>query len=154
MTEPRFRHDDRLLIYGIGNVGRQDDGVGPQVVERLEAGGVATSVTLEANYQLTPEDALALSAHDVVIFIDATVAADAPAPYAVAPVLPASEISFSSHAMSMGSLLALCVRLYGKAPRAYALAIPGYQFEVNAELSPRAAENVAATVQFIHGLRR
>jgi hypothetical protein len=41
--------------------------------------------------------------------------------------------------MSMGSLLALCTRLYGRAPRAYALAIPGYAFDVNGEVSPESA---------------
>jgi hydrogenase maturation protease len=133
---------ERLLIYGIGNPGRQDDGLGVRFIEHLEAMGPAPHVTLEANYQLTPEDALQLVEHDVVLFVDATVAPDAPAPYTIAPVLPASEISFSTHALSMGSLLALCQRLYGRAPRAFALALPGYGFEVNAELSALADENL------------
>ncbi len=112
----------------------------------LEGLGLPPHVTLEANYQLAPEDALQLAEHDVVLFVDATVAPDATAPYAIAPVLPASEISFSSHALSMGSLLALCLRLYGRAPRAFALALPGYAFEVNAELSPRAGENLQQAI--------
>lgn len=139
-----------LLIYGIGNVGRQDDGLGPLLVERLEATGVPEGVTLESGYQLAPEDALALSAHETVLFVDASVATDAPAPYALEPVGPATEISFSTHAMSIGSLLALCARLYGRAPRAYTLAIPGYAFEVNATLSGPAQENLERAV---HDLR-
>ena len=138
---------ERLLIYGIGNPGRQDDGLGVRFVEHLESMGPAPHVTLEANYQLAPEDALQLTEHDVVLFVDATVAPDAPAPYAVSPVSPASEISFSSHALSMGSLLALCQRLYGRAPRAFALALPGYAFEVNAELSIRARENLQHAIE-------
>ena len=104
--------------------------------------GLPAHVTLEANYQLAPEDALQLADHDVVLFVDATVAPDAPTPYVIAPVSAASEISFSSHALSMGSLLALCTRLYGRAPRAYAMALPGYAFEVNAELSDGARGNL------------
>jgi hypothetical protein len=46
----------------------------------------------------------------------------------------------------MGSLLALCARLYGAAPRAFALALPAYEFEVNAELSPGAAENMERAI--------
>ena len=42
----------------------------------------------------------------------------------------------------VGSLLALCRRLYGRAPRAYALAIPDYGFEVNAALTGPAAANL------------
>jgi hydrogenase maturation protease len=136
----------RLLVYGIGNVGRQDDGVGVRLVERLEEAGVREGVTLDTGYQLAPEDAMTLADHDVVLFVDATMTPGAPEPYSLQPVPPASEISFSTHALSMGSLLALCQRLYGTAPRAFALAIPGYAFEVNAELSPRAASNLDRAV--------
>jgi hydrogenase maturation protease len=134
---------ERLLIYGIGNPGRQDDALGVLVVERLEGERLPATVTLEANYQLTPEDALALSQHDVVIFVDATVAPEATAPYSLKPVEPQAVNGFSSHALGMGTVLELCARLYGRAPRAYALALPAYEFEVNAELSPGAAENLA-----------
>jgi hydrogenase maturation protease len=128
-----------LLIYGIGNVGRQDDGLGPLFIERLEEMGVPPGVTLDSGYQLAPEDALTISAHHTVLFVDASVAAGAAAPYAIEPIMPASEISFSTHAMSMGSLLALCLRLYGQAPSAFALAIPAHGFDINAVLTPQAA---------------
>lgn len=131
-----------LLVYGIGNVGRQDDGLGPLFVERLEASGIPPGVTLDSGYQLAPEDALTLSSHQTVLFVDATTGRGAPAPYALREVMPGSEISFSTHAMTIGSLLALCARLYGRAPRAYALAIPGHAFEINAGLSPEAGANL------------
>lgn len=136
----------RLLVYGIGNPGRQDDGLGIRLVERLQEAGMPDDVTLESNYQLAPEDALALAGHDAVLFVDATVAPGAPAPFAVRPVAAGSEIAFSTHALSMESLLALCARLYGAAPRAHVMALPGYEFEVNAELSPRAAGNLDRAV--------
>lgn len=136
-----------LLVYGIGNVGRQDDGLGPLLVEQLEAGGAPPGVTLESGYQLSPEDALMLSTHATVLFVDANAAADAPAPYSLQVVTPAPEIAFSTHAMRMGEVLALCLRIYGWAPRAYALAIPGYAFEVNAPLSTQAAANLAQALQ-------
>jgi hydrogenase maturation protease len=134
---------ERLLVYGIGNPGRQDDALGVRVVERLEAECLPAAVTFEANYQLAPEDALTLSQHDVVIFVDATVAPDAPAPWSLRPVEPQAVNAFSSHALGMGTVLELCARLYGRAPRAYVLALPAYEFEVNADLSPRALVNLA-----------
>jgi hydrogenase maturation protease len=134
--------DDRVLIYGIGNPGRQDDALGVLVVEELERTRLPGTVTLEANYQLAPEDALLLSHHDVVIFVDATVDAAGVAPYALASVPATAVNAFSSHALGMGTVLELCGRLYGRAPRAFALAIPAYHFEVNAALSPRAAVNL------------
>jgi hydrogenase maturation protease len=135
---------ERLLVYGIGNPGRQDDALGVRAVERLEAECLPATVTFEANYQLAPEDALTLSQHDVVIFVDATVDPDAPAPWSLRPVEPQAVNAFSSHALGMGTVLELCARLYGRAPRAYALALPAYEFEVNAELSPRAVVNLAS----------
>ena len=47
--------------------GRQDDGLGPALVELLEAAALE-GVALDANYQLNVEDALACSQHDSVIF--------------------------------------------------------------------------------------
>lgn len=133
----------RILIYGIGNPGRQDDALGVLLVAQLEAAGVPAGVTLEANYQLAPEDALLLSEHDIAIVVDATVEADAAAPYSLRPVEPRLDTPFTSHALGFGTVLQLCERLYGRAPRAYALAIPAYAFEINAGLSPRAAAHLA-----------
>lgn len=147
----------RLLIYGIGNVGRQDDGLGIRVVERLYEAGVREGVTLEANYQLTPEDALTLSRHDAVVFVDATIEPDAPEPYQLCPVAPLVSGTFSTHALSPGSVLALCERLYGVSPAAWVMAIPGYDFDVNADISERAAshlERAAADLRQIAGRSR
>ncbi|MFN7981594.1 MAG: hydrogenase maturation protease [Vicinamibacterales bacterium] len=135
-----------LLIYGIGNPGRQDDGLGPAVVERLVAAGVPGSITLESGYQLVPEDALLLSSHACVIFVDAIDATAGTAPYSVYAVTPEAEVSFTSHALSPGALLTLCRRLYGVQPAAYALAIPAYSFEVNADFSTAAAEHLEHAV--------
>jgi hydrogenase maturation protease len=148
----RLGPGERLLVYGLGNPGRQDDALGIRVVEWLEAEALPATVTLEANYQLTPEDALTLSQHDVVIFVDATVVPEAPAPYSLRPVEAQAVNAFSSHAIGMGTVLELCARLYGRVPRAYALALPAYAFEVNAELSPRATANLAGTCEALTGL--
>lgn len=136
-----------LLIYGIGNLGRGDDGLGPLLVERLEREGVPAGIALDSGYQLAPEDALLLSGHDTVLFVDATRAPDAPVPYSVEPVEPEPALPFSTHALDMGSVLALCRRLYGRAPRAFALAIPGYGFEPNASLSPGAEANLRRALE-------
>ncbi|MGE3273665.1 MAG: hydrogenase maturation protease [Vicinamibacterales bacterium] len=132
----------RLLVYGVGNVGRGDDGAGILLAERLEGAGLAGRVTIESNYQLVPEDATLLVDHDAVLFIDADAAAGARAPYDVRRVAPASEVAFSTHTLTMGALLALCLRLYGRVPDAWVLAVPAHDFEVNAPLSSETAAHV------------
>ena len=47
---------NRVLVIGYGNPGRQDDGLGAAVIERLEALGLE-GVTVDADYQLNIEDA-------------------------------------------------------------------------------------------------
>ena len=54
--------DRKILVYGYGNPGRQDDGLGVALVEELEQ-WVATEkipgLDFDSNYQLNAEDALA-----------------------------------------------------------------------------------------------
>lgn len=126
-------------------MGRQDDGLGIQLVERLENLSLPTEIGFEANYQLNAEDALTISNYDTVIFIDATMAENAPSPYSIKLLKPSSEVSFSTHAMSFGSVLGFCRNLYGKTPRACLLTIPGQSWEVNEEMSPTATANLQAT---------
>ncbi len=149
MKLPRLDPGERLLIYGIGNPGRQDDALGVRLVERLATMGLTGNVTLDANYQLAPEDALLFSEHDVALVADATVATEAPAPYDVHPVEPRATTAFTSHALGIGTVLELAARLYGRTPRTFALAMPAYAFDVNADLSPLAARNLARTVDAV-----
>lgn len=139
-----------LLVYGIGNIGRQDDGLGPLLVDQLAALGVPAGVTLESGYQLAPEDALLLSTHAAVVFVDATAVADARHPYALSVVAPASEVTFTTHLLSPGALLTLCRRLYGTTPAAIALALPACSFEVNEPLSDDALACLGRAVQDLH----
>jgi hydrogenase maturation protease len=139
-----------ILVYGYGNPGRQDDGLGPELVSELETWLAAhpdRRITLDSNYQLNAEDALAVSGHDVVIFVDAAQTGDAP--YEFRSLLPEKTIAFSTHAMSPATVLALCEELYEKHPAAWILTIRGYAWELNAPLTPEASVNLAAAFEFI-----
>ena len=143
--------EERLLIYGIGNVGRQDDGLAIRLLERLAAAALPAGVTLEAGYQLSIEDALLVSEFDAVLFVDATMDKDAPAPFSLQPLVPASEVAFSTHSTSPAGVLALCAELYGRRPRAFLLALPGYEWELREELSVRAQSNLEKTCRTLLG---
>ena len=139
-----------ILIYGYGNPGRQDDGVGPALVEALELWQAADGfpvMTLETNYQLNAEDALTVAGHDLVIFADATREGDTP--FTFRRLLPDNTITFSTHAMRPESILALAGELYGKSPETYLLTIRGYDWEPNGHLTPQAEANLAAALEFL-----
>lgn len=134
-----------LLIYGYGNPGRQDDGVGIVLVEQLEAWvkaeGIA-GIVFDANYQLNAEDALAVAEAAAVIFVDATPRGRAP--FTFKRLTPQQVISFSTHAMAPESVLALADELYGARPPAWLMGIRGQEWAPNGPLSAPAQANVAA----------
>jgi hydrogenase maturation protease len=138
---------DSVLLIGYGNPGRCDDGLGPalaEAVERLHLPGV----TVEADYQLTVEDAAAAAAHRYVVFADASVGGGEPFFFRV--VHPAGGTSFSTHSVEPEAVLALARDLFQADTRGYALGIRGYHFhEFGETLSDEARGNLAAALRFI-----
>ena len=136
----------RILVYGIGNPGRRDDGLGPELAGRIEKAALP-GVTVDANYQLNVEDALACSSHDLVIFIDAS--KDGPEPFSFAELAPSRDIAFTTHELSPESVLALSEELYGRLPKAWLLAVRGCDWEIGEGLSERAACNLSGAEAFL-----
>lgn len=132
----------RKLVVAIGNPSRGDDALGPLLAARLEALALP-GVEVLSDFQLQIEYVLDLAGRSEVVFVDASVSA--PPPFAFAPLPPARDASFTTHSMSPASLLDAYSGLVGGAPpRASALAIRGYEFELGAPLSERAAANLEA----------
>lgn len=136
-----------MLIIGYGNPGRVDDGLGPALVQRLEA-LKPQGATIDADYQLTVEDAAAVAEHDVVVFVDAGIKGKEP--FEFCSVEREESLRFSTHSISPGGVLALAEDVFGKKPEAYVLSIRGYEFDEFAErLSERAAANLDAALGFV-----
>ncbi len=150
----RIGSDKRVLFYGIGNVGREDDGLGIYFIDVLEKINLSPNIKLQSNYQLNIEDALEISNYDLVIFIDATQSPEAKTPCEFLELQSSSEISFTTHAMSMESVLGLCEQLYNKKPKSYLLAIPGYEWGINNQLSTRAKSNLMESINVIQNLMK
>jgi hydrogenase maturation protease len=143
--------EQRVLILGYGNPGRQDDGLGPAIAEAVEEWALP-NVTADAAYQLNIEDATSLAEHDVVVFVDASV--DAPEPYSLKRIEAAAEVTFTSHSVSPESVLALCEDHFNATPETYVLAVRGYAFELEEGLTPRACENMASALTCVQSLIR
>ena len=146
----RDRGEDRtprVLVYGYGNPGRQDDGLGVALADELEAwarsgGGQRPWLAFDRNYQLNAEDALEASHHDIVVFVDAS--RDQEEPFRFRPIAPSPTVSFSTHSMMPESVLALCRDLYGAHPAGRLLTIRGYSWEPNEAMTARARANLGA----------
>lgn len=147
MTFEDFNHS-RCLIYGIGNVGRQDDGLGWALIDRLEAEGWCLSAERLASYQLQLEDADLISRKERVLFVDATKDA-AVESFSLERVEPKLDFSFTSHAISIPSIMATCRQCFLRLPEVYLLAIRGYEWELRVGLTPKAQRNLDAAIAWL-----
>lgn len=145
-------HDARILVLGCGNPGRQDDGLGPALIDALAALGLP-GVDMEVNYQLNIEDGATVAGYGSVVFVDASRVA--PEPFEWKRIQPSAEIAFTTHSVSAESVLAVCEAYFGAAPEAWLLGIRGYGFELAEGLSPRAGRNLKQALDYMQGwLRR
>ncbi|MEI6122951.1 MAG: hydrogenase maturation protease [Bacteroidota bacterium] len=142
---------NKLLIYGYGNPGRQDDGLGARFIEIIDewiTDEKIKDVFTDCNYQLNVEDSAAIADYDTVLFVDASVA-DIDN-FKLEEVQPNNAtIEFTMHAVSTSYVLDLCRKIYNKSPKTYALHIKAYEFDFKEELTPKAIQNLISAVQFI-----
>ena len=146
VTSPPKKSTPRVLVLGIGNPGRQDDGLGAAAVNRLEALRLP-GVSCDANYQLNIEDALACARHDIVIFVDA--AEVSRQPFTLLRINAEASYPPLSHSLGPAAVLSLCGSLYGRMPEAHLLAIRGYSWDIGEGLSPKAETNLGRAVEFV-----
>ena len=132
-----------ILIYGYGNPGRQDDGLGIAATQKLEAWASENQITgieFDSNYQLNIEDADAIARKDLVIFADAS--EEDIEDFCLSRVDGSSKVSFTTHAASPGYIVRLCKDLFQKEPLVLMLHIKGYEWAFKEGLSERAMENL------------
>lgn len=145
-----------ILILGIGNFDRQDDGVAWHILC-----GIATQLGrshpdtpysedfvqegpyphLAFHLQLLPEMVDMLKEYDAVCFIDAHTGA-IPEELQMIPVEPEYENSPLTHHMNPQSLLSLAQTVNTVVPEAILVSVRGYEFQFKQSLSPRTTELV------------
>lgn len=140
----------QILVYGYGNPGREDDGLGIELVRRLETWSKQSGfqgIEFDSNYQLNIEDAEIISGKDVVIFADAST--EEIEDFIITEVTEESDATFTTHAASPGYILKLCKELFGKCPRVYLIHIKGYQWEFHESISVNAENNLQKAFEFM-----
>ena len=127
----------RILIIGIGNSLRSDDGVGWHVAHELSAQMSANDVDVIPLQQLMPEIAEPVSRAEKVLFVDA-VEGGKPGTLRAQQIVPAVESRLDSHHLTPASVLKLALDLYNRCPQAFLLTVVGESFGPG--------ENFSATV--------
>jgi hydrogenase maturation protease len=133
------------LIIGYGNPLRGDDAVGLLAAERLHELNRPDIEVLPV-HQLTPELSDPISRANRVIFIDACVGQDG-GEIEVRPLRPHVSVnpSFTHHA-TPEALLGAAQALFGRAPEACLLSVPGCDFSCSIEPTPRVTRRVEEVV--------
>jgi hydrogenase maturation protease len=142
----------KMLIYGYGNPGRKDDGIGIAMAGMMEEWikeHKVSNVDVDTNYQLNIEDAEKISKYDIVVFIDATQEKNI-SNFILEDVKPEKDkIEFTMHAVSPAYILYLCKKLFDKNPDTKLLHIRGYRWEFKEGLSDSAFLNLERAQQFL-----
>lgn len=140
-----------ILVYGYGNPGRQDDGLGIAMIDLLESWidvNEITHIQLDRNYQLNIEDATVLNGKDFVIFVDASVD-DNTQKYKLVPVQPSPKVAFTMHATTPGFILHLCKEMFDTEPVTWLMHIKGLAWEMKEELSTEARNNLQEAFEYL-----
>ena len=121
----------KTLVYGYGNVGRKDDGLGvlaANAIEKWAEDARINGLDVETNYQLNIEDAEIISNYEVVFFVDASL--EEMEDVSISEVAPDdSKIEFSMHAISPAYVVKLCKDMFGKLPKTYLVHLKGYDWD-------------------------
>jgi hydrogenase maturation protease len=126
-----------VLVIGIGNPLRGDDGVGTRVAERVAEWEIP-GVTVEIVHQILPELAEAVAESEVAIFVDACVDTRSVHMREIRP----GGLPWSAHRLTPSELMALIEAVYGRVPDAWELAIPVASLETGEALSETAEKGV------------
>lgn len=134
-----MKKSDKTVVLGIGNNGRQDDGLGWLFLDFLNEQNL--DIDLEYRYQLQIEDAELISNYQTVIFVDAT-KEDTKDGYYLKPCHASEKYSFSTHSLQPETILYLAKKLYDHNPEASIFGIQGYDWELKIGLSEKAKDNL------------
>jgi hydrogenase maturation protease len=152
----------RVVVIGVGNEFRRDDGIGPEVLSRLRAHiGAGPNVGVETVVRLVNSDGEpasmieAWTGASLAVVVDAVVA-DPPAPgrlhrIAIGPDEAAGTRAVSSHGLGMGEAIGLAAAL-GRMPdrliiHAVEAADVGHGVGLSPAVSAVAAALTAAVLQ-------
>jgi len=130
----------KTLLFGIGNCGRADDGLGWAFIDRIKS-KLPDNYDYEYRYQLQIEDADLIGEFDTVIFVDAS-RNELENGYSWETCEGSNTYSFSTHALLPETILYLSEHLYQHTPRAFVLEIQGHKWELKNGLTNKAKENL------------
>ena len=129
-----------ILVFGYGNPGRGDDGLGPAFIEAVEKMELP-NVECRSDMQLQVEHVLDMQGREMVLFVDADMRCEAP--FEFGEITPEKDSSYTSHAMTPQALLHSYKDVLKEQPPAtFLLRIHGKTFELGDDISSEAIDHL------------
>lgn len=140
----------KILLFGYGNPGRGDDGLGPAFA--LSVGEMKLpDVECQTDMQLQVEHVLDMQGRNIVLFVDADMSCETP--FEFSEITPEKDSSYSSHAMTPQALLHSCSSVLNEQPSAtFLLRIRGERFALGDDLSPAACNHLKLALKCVEPL--
>jgi hydrogenase maturation protease len=140
----------RILIYGIGNPGRQDDALGILLAQEMEIWAQEkkfSNIVVDQNYQLNIEDSEKITHYDIIIFADASI--DKKRNFSFSEIEPDLIADFTMHSVRPSFIVGLSAKIFESRPKSFLLQIRGYKWELIENISPKARLNLEASIEFL-----
>lgn len=120
-----------ILLVGIGNKGRGDDGLGWAFADRLIGDG---RFDIIYRYQLQVEDAELISRYEQVWFVDAS-HQSLDNGFSCERLQGKGHFTYTTHSLHPEAVLQLCHQIFQRTPETYLLGIRGEDFGLGKTLS-------------------
>lgn len=140
-----MKHTPALLMLGIGNSLRGDDGAGPWICQQLQE-EAWPGVTVETAMQIYPEHLHQFMEFDAILVIDASVET---LHLKMERIVDLSPGTASSHHQDLPTMVALGRQLFQKDIALYACHIPAMQFDMGQPLSEHTLAHAQAALPLI-----
>ena len=134
----------KILLIGIGNSGRGDDGLGWAFADKMVHD---ENFEVVYRYQLQIEDAELISGYEETWLIDAS-HQKLEHGFECTEVLPVANYTYTTHALHPSAVINLCHEVFQKQPMVFLLGISGSEFYLGAGLSPVAKNNLKRAMKF------
>jgi hydrogenase maturation protease len=137
-----------ILLIGIGNISRGDDGIGWLFADEIEM-DFGHLITVQKEFQLVVEDALKITEYETVIFVDASEnSLENGFEFRKVEVPKVIKTEFTSHAQTPENIIFLASDLFKIEKDAYVLEISGQDWELGESLSEYGRQNLNNAMMF------
>ncbi len=139
---------NKVLIIGIGNSGREDDGLGWAFLDDIYQ-VLPTNFDIEYRYQLQIEDTELITHYQKVYFIDAYKKPTKKG-FFFKDCAPKDTHSFSTHSLSPETILFLTNSIYNKNPIGFVMGISGESFQLKIGITDVARSNLKDALKYFN----